>query len=128
MPFTSSTPIHPAPATAGTGAVAAITGRDDKEAGMTLTTLIDCVTTAAGDGIDLPCQVNDPELWFADRPSDVECAKALCGSCPLRAECLAGAIERQEPWGVWGGELFEQGVVIPRKRPRGRPRKHPVAA
>ena len=36
-------------------------------------------------------------------------------------------MERSEPWGVWGGELFEQGVVVPRKRPRGRPRKTEVA-
>ena len=60
--------------------------------------------------------------------SDVELAKALCLDCPVRAECLAGALERREPWGVWGGELFLQGVVIPRKRPRGRPRKNDVAA
>lgn len=79
-------------------------------------------------GIELPCQANEPEMWFADRPEDVEFAKALCGTCPLRRQCLAGALEREEPWGVWGGELFEGGVVIPRKRPRGRPRKNPVAA
>ena len=38
------------------------------------------------------------------------------------------ALERAEPWGVWGGELFVQGVVVPRKRPRGRPRKTEIAA
>ena len=76
----------------------------------------------------LPCRVNDPELWFAESPSDVEFAKALCTDCPVQALCLAGALERREPWGVWGGELFLQGVVIPRKRPRGRPRKTEVAA
>ena len=59
---------------------------------------------------------------------DVELAKALCKDCPVRALCLDGALERREPWGVWGGELFLQGVVIPRKRPRGRPRKNEVAA
>ena len=74
----------------------------------------------------LPCRVNDAELWFAESPSDVEYAKALCVDCPVRAMCLDGALERREPWGVWGGELFLQGTVIPRKRPRGRPRKHPV--
>ena len=52
----------------------------------------------------------------------------MCLDCPLRIECLNGALERREPWGVWGGELFAQGVVIPRKRPRGRPRKNEVAA
>ncbi|MFT4008438.1 MAG: WhiB family transcriptional regulator [Nocardioidaceae bacterium] len=76
----------------------------------------------------LPCRVNDPELFFAESPTDVELAKELCVTCPVRVACLAGALERREPWGVWGGELFLQGAVIPRKRPRGRPRKHPVAA
>ena len=80
------------------------------------------------DGALLPCRTNDPELFFAESPSDVERAKALCGSCPLRQSCLTGALERREPWGVWGGELLCQGAVLPRKRPRGRPRKHPVAA
>lgn len=80
----------------------------------------------AADAIDdelLPCRANNPELFFAESPSDVEYAKALCTDCPVQALCLAGALERREPWGVWGGELFLQGVVIPRKRPRGRPRK-----
>jgi WhiB family transcriptional regulator, redox-sensing transcriptional regulator len=76
----------------------------------------------------LPCRREDPELFFAESPSDVELAKAMCTTCPVVQECLAGALERREPWGVWGGQLFLQGVVIPRKRPRGRPRKHPVVA
>lgn len=71
----------------------------------------------------LPCRVLDPELWFAESPNDVEYAKQLCLDCPVQAMCLAGALDRREPWGVWGGELFLQGAVIPRKRPRGRPRK-----
>lgn len=73
-----------------------------------------------------PCLTEEPEIWFAETPSGVEYAKSLCGYCPLVTDCLAGALERREPWGVWGGELFEHGRVIPRKRPRGRPRKHPV--
>ena len=77
---------------------------------------------------EVPCLVNDAELWFAESPADVEHAKSLCRTCPVRAACLAGAIERREPWGVWGGELFIAGVVVPRKRPRGRPRKCEVAA
>ena len=78
-------------------------------------------------GTDLPCRQYDPDLWFADSPADLEVAKTLCGDCPLRVECLAGAIERAEPWGAWGGEIFERGAVVPRKRPRGRPRKEDLA-
>jgi len=76
----------------------------------------------------IPCRSNDPELWFAERTAEVEQAKALCRECPLMEGCLAGAIDRAEPWGVWGGELFIQGAIVARKRPRGRPRKNPVAA
>ena len=76
--------------------------------------------------LELPCRLVDPEVFFAESPADVESAKALCVDCPVRAACLAGALDRREPWGVWGGELFIQGVVVARKRPRGRPRKCPV--
>lgn len=85
------------------------------------------VNTRKVDEGQLPCR-EDPELFFAETPTDVELAKALCVGCPVRAECLAGALDRGEPWGVWGGELFLRGAVIPRKRPRGRPRKNEVAA
>lgn len=77
---------------------------------------------------EIPCRVYDAELWFAELPAHVEQAKALCRECPARAACLDGALQRSEPWGVWGGELFVQGVVVARKRPRGRPRKNEVAA
>lgn|SRR5690606_26080588 len=77
---------------------------------------------------DLPCRKHPADLWFAELPEDVELAKALCTDCPIRQQCLAGALERSEPWGVWGGQLVLQGTVVPRKRPRGRPRKNPVAA
>jgi len=77
---------------------------------------------------DVPCRSHDPELFFSEDPAEVERAKSLCLECPLRAACLSGARQRREPWGVWGGELFENGTIVGRKRPRGRPRKADVAA
>src|SRR5579875_3538069 len=67
--------------------------------------LLSGIPAAAGlrGGLQLPC-TEDPDLFFA------------------------GAVERREPWGVWGGELFLRGEIVPRKRPRGRPRKADVAA
>ncbi len=88
---------------------------------------LDGALTALFVDTELPCRQYDPDLWFADAPADLEVAKALCGGCPLKAECLAGALERGEPWGVWGGEIFERGEVVARKRPRGRPRKDELA-
>lgn len=93
-----------------------------------LSGFVEQVLQATEAGEALPCQVNEAEIWFAQTPADVEFAKALCRTCPLQKACLDGALERREPWGVWGGELFEHGAVVARKRPRGRPRKHPVAA
>lgn len=78
-------------------------------------------------GLELPCRSGDADMWFAEAPVELERAKSLCGACPIRAECLAGALRREEPWGVWGGEIFERGAVIPRKRPRGRPSKADLA-
>lgn len=71
----------------------------------------------------LPCQTHDPDLWFADAPAVVEFAKSLCVSCPAQQTCLAGAVERREQVGVWGGQIFHHGRIVARKRPRGRPRK-----
>ncbi|MCK9870668.1 WhiB family transcriptional regulator [Nocardiopsis dassonvillei] len=74
---------------------------------------------------EVPCCL-EPDLFFAEAPADVEAAKAVCGACPVREQCLADALERGEPWGVWGGQLLVSGQVVARKRPRGRPRKNPA--
>ena len=75
----------------------------------------------------IPCRTGNPELWFAEQTAQVEQAKALCRECPLRAGCRTGAIERAEPWGVWGGEVFVAGQIVATKRGRGRPRKDAVS-
>ncbi|NIL75396.1 Transcriptional regulator WhiB [Rhodococcus sp. B10] len=80
--------------------------------------------TRPADEMAVPCRAADPDLWFAETPGELEQAKALCADCPIRRTCLSAALDRAEPWGVWGGEILDQGVVIARKRPRGRPRKN----
>ena len=77
----------------------------------------------------VPCRTAPADLFFAEEQELVQRAKALCAACPLLATCLAGALERREPAGVWGGQLFVDGVPVAYKRGRGRPRKDspPVA-
>ncbi|MDO5495545.1 MAG: WhiB family transcriptional regulator [bacterium] len=71
-----------------------------------------------------PCQDSaNPDLWFAEGAADLARAQELCGACPLRAACLQGALERAEPWGVWGGRIIVSGAIVAVKRGRGRPRK-----
>ena len=74
--------------------------------------------------VDLPCQLHDADLWFSDSPADLDIAKALCAECPIQQACLAGALERAEYTGVWGGQIFDRGLILTHKRGPGRPRKN----
>ncbi len=69
------------------------------------------------------------DLFFSEQIPEIRTAKAICAGCALQVPCLDGAIERREPWGVWGGQLFQNGVDIAvavavareRERPPGCP-------
>jgi WhiB family transcriptional regulator, redox-sensing transcriptional regulator len=84
--------------------------------------------TVATAGARRPACASHPQLYFSERPEELEQARGLCRTCALRHACLDGALRRGEPWGVWGGELVLHGAVIAGKRPRGRPRKDRAAA
>ena len=103
------------------GQVRQVTGPAFGEVGVADQLVVAGAGSAMPAGLDLPC-MQDPELFFAESPQDVERAKAMCRGCAVRSACLAGALERREPTGVWGGELLMRGATVPHKRPRGRPR------
>jgi WhiB family redox-sensing transcriptional regulator len=65
-------------------------------------------------------------LFFSESPVDVIRAKAICAKCTVRELCLSRALERHEPYGVWGGEFVYDGQVVALKRGRGRPRSAPL--
>jgi WhiB family redox-sensing transcriptional regulator len=71
-----------------------------------------CATTGEGN-----------DVFFSEELQDIARAKSICAACPVIAPCLEGAMERREPWGVWGGQLFMNGKVLMVKRRRGRPPK-----
>ncbi len=66
-------------------------------------------------------------LFFSEQIDDIARAKQICTLCPVVEACLDGALERREPWGVWGGQLFLNGKILAFKRKRGRPPKNPPA-
>lgn len=102
--------------------------RSNCEMPMTQAQPVELAQSTDSWSVSTPCRTNDADLWFAERAQDIELAKMLCRTCPLVAECLAGALDRQEPWGVWGGEYLNEGAIVAVKRGRGRPRKNPAAA
>jgi WhiB family redox-sensing transcriptional regulator len=74
-----------------------------------------------------PCH-RSPDLFFADRPHALERAKMLCHACPVQEWCLTTALDRGEPYGVWGGQIIVDGAVVAFKRGPGRPRKDAAVA
>jgi WhiB family redox-sensing transcriptional regulator len=67
---------------------------------------------------------NGARLFFSNDITDINKARRICVACPVAGPCLQGALNRQEPCGVWGGYLLENGQILAHKRPRGRPPKH----
>jgi len=41
---------------------------------------------------------------------DVEAARAICATCPVRAECLAFALDTEPSYGVFGGRTWPERV------------------
>jgi len=60
-------------------------------------------------------------LFFSDDDFDIARAKKICSTCTLQEACLAGALERNEAYGVWGGQLLIDGEPVRFARRRGRP-------
>lgn len=78
-----------------------------------------------------PCKDADPETFFpyagpengrTQETADalLEQARRICSGCSVAAQCLEGAIERDERFGVWGGRDFLAHPATPRKNSRQR--------
>jgi WhiB family redox-sensing transcriptional regulator len=79
------------------------------------------MTTIYDDGRCVSSGQND--LFFSERPDELAQAQSICMECTVRLDCLEGALERHEDWGVWGGVIFWDGQLYNRRRGRGRPRR-----
>ena len=55
--------------------------------------------------VDALCAQVGGDVFFPDKGGDSLAAKRICGDCPVRAECLAYALDwpGEQPQGIWGG-------------------------
>ncbi|MFG2358415.1 WhiB family transcriptional regulator [Streptomyces sp. NPDC048521] len=62
------------------------------------------------------CRTADPEDLFVEGAAQNR-AKALCGRCPVRTECLAHALDQRIEHGIRGGMTERERRGLLRRRP-----------
>jgi len=62
------------------------------------------------------CRATGPDELFV-RGAEQNKVKNVCGACPVRAECLAEALDNRIEWGVWGGMTERERRALLRRRP-----------
>jgi WhiB family redox-sensing transcriptional regulator len=62
------------------------------------------------------CRRVDPDDLFVQGAAQNR-AKAVCLGCPVRAECLADALDSRIEFGVWGGMTERERRALLRRRP-----------
>lgn len=70
------------------------------------------------------CRDHDPELFFpvseiGPGAEQVEQAKAVCATCPVRAECLEYALDNALDYGIFGGLTESERREFARRRRSG---------
>lgn len=63
------------------------------------------------------CRVADADGLFV-RGRHQRDARRFCGTCPVRTECLAHALDHRVEIGVWGGMTERQRRALLRERPQ----------
>ncbi len=62
------------------------------------------------------CRGLDPDIFYPVTDEEAEAAKAVCGQCVVRQQCLEFALDNREREGVWGGATEKERRRILRQR------------
>lgn len=64
------------------------------------------------------CLGHNPDLFFPERGEREQAreAKAVCAACPVKAECLAFALDTGLHYGIWGGTSERERQKLRRKK------------
>lgn len=66
---------------------------------------------------DALCVQVDPDIFFPEKGDSTKEPKRVCAQCPMAEECLLGALQRKEEFGVFGGlTTSERGKLMARAR------------
>jgi WhiB family redox-sensing transcriptional regulator len=71
------------------------------------------------------CSRFDPDLFFSPGAIEHKVAKRICRDCPVRADCLAYAMETPVDHGIWGGYTERERRRF-RRQADGNWRAHPT--
>lgn len=63
------------------------------------------------------CCQSSPDQLFV-KGAEQNKVKQMCGTCPVRTECLAEALDNRIEWGVWGGMTERERRALLRRRPQ----------
>ncbi len=66
------------------------------------------------------CRGVDPDLFYPERGASTREAKAVCGGCEVRFECLEYALDHAEKFGIWGGLSERERRRLRRERTAAR--------
>ena len=60
------------------------------------------------------CRRADPDLFFPEWTAgpEIDRAKQICNSCPVRARCLDWALSHGAPFGIWGGRTAAERYAM----------------
>jgi WhiB family redox-sensing transcriptional regulator len=74
------------------------------------------------------CNQTDPDGFYPDMGGSTRGAKRVCAGCVVRVDCLEDALERREPFGVWGGKSTKERdkIAAERRRAAGLPSEPPL--
>ncbi len=61
------------------------------------------------------CRDEDREIFYPTRGVSTAPAKKVCARCPVTNECLAYALERRDPYGIWGGLTEDERESLQKK-------------
>ena len=67
------------------------------------------------------CRTADPDLFFpigktGPAVAEIQRAKAICASCPVRERCLTFALDTRQDFGIWGGFDDDERRLLRRQR------------